>query len=184
MKFHSIILGLAALATSTPIPQVPSGTNIIHPSVRSQYSVSTGEIVYNTGIGLVSKTGSGSDTTTLLTIDIPAAAAGKTGVFNFALDNDASTTVSGSGLIDLYSSLQPATGSTNTWPPGNQRNNQLGRLRISKGASATWDPGFPTAGQGFTIPAAGSYGYELVGVYDGDHVQYSGANNGIWISWS
>jgi hypothetical protein len=184
MKFLSIALGFAALSSCAPVPQVPSGANIIRPSVRSQYSVSTGKISYNTGIGLISKTGTGSDITTLITITIPAAAAGKQGVFNFALDNTAATTVSGSGLLDLYSSLKPATGSADTWPPGNQRNIQLGRLKISKGAAATWVAALPTTAQHFTLPAAGTYGYELVGVYDRDLVQYSGANNGIWISWS
>jgi hypothetical protein len=182
MKFPSIVLGLAALAASTP---VPTGPTIITPTVRSQYYVSTGKISYNTGVGLISKTGgTASDITTLLTFTIPAAAVGKTGVFNFALNNAASTTVSGSAMLDLFSSLQPATASTNTWPPGNQRNIQLGRLQVAKGATATWVPGFPTAGQGFTITAAGTYGYELVGVYDIDLVSFTGANNGIWISYS
>jgi hypothetical protein len=146
--------------------------------------VSTGQINYNTGVGLISKDGMTSDVTTLLTINIPAAAAGKTGVFHFALDNSPYTRVTDSGLVDLFSSLQPATGSTSGWPPGNQRNNHLGRFQAVKGGAATWVAGFPTAAQGFILPAAGSYGFELVGVYDKDLVSYSGSNNGIWISYS
>ena len=182
MKLLSVVFGLVSLAVATPLPDAATGSNIIRPSVRSQYYVSSGRINYNTGFGYISKNQMTSDVTTLLTINIPPAAAGKTGMFHFALDNAASTTVTGSGLLDLFSSLQPATGPTTSWPPGNQRNNQLGRLQVAKGTTATWVPGFPTAAQSFTLPAAGSYGFELVGVYDKDLVSYSGSN-GIWISY-
>jgi hypothetical protein len=181
MKLLSIVAGLVSLAIAapTPEPQVPTSGNIIHPAVRSQYYVSSGRIVYNTGVGLISKNSSSSDITTLLTINVPAAAAGRTGTFNFALDNAAATTVSGSGLLDIFSSLQPATASAASWPPGNQRNNQIGRFKVVKNAAATSVFGSTT----FTIPAAGSYGYELVGVYDSDLISYSGSNNGFWISY-
>jgi hypothetical protein len=188
MKFLSTVSGLlslitVAVAAPTPAPQVPTGPNIIRPSVRSQYYVSTGAISYNTGVGLVSKNGRTGDITTLITINIPAAAVGKPVKFNFALDTAAATTVTGSGLLDLFSSLQPATASTSSWGPGNQRNVQLGRLSVSKGAAATWVAGFPTASQSYVFNAAGAYGFELVGVYDQDVVSWSGSNNGLWISY-
>jgi hypothetical protein len=49
MKFLSIIAGLVsiALATQTPIPQVPTSGNLIHPSVRSQYYVSSRARVFS-----------------------------------------------------------------------------------------------------------------------------------------
>jgi hypothetical protein len=186
MKYLTAVSSLfsliaVAVAAPAPAPQVPTGPNIIKPSVRSQYYVSTGAISYNTGVGLVSKNGRTSDITTLITINIPAAAVGKPVKFNFALDS--ATTVTGSGLLDLFSSLQPATASTSTWGPGNQRNIQLGRLHVTKGAAATWVAGFPTASQSYVFNAAGNYGFELVGVYDQDVVSWSGANNGLWISY-
>lgn len=177
MRFLSLVLGILSLTAAAPLPQVPTTGNIIAPSVRSQYYVSTGQIVYNTGLGLVQKTGTASDITTLVTITIPAAAAGKTGTFHFALDS--ASTVTGSGQIDIFTSLKPATASASTWPPGNQRNIQVGRIQAVKGGTATWVFGSAT----FTIPAAGTYGYELVGVNSVDLVSYKGANNGIWISY-
>jgi hypothetical protein len=177
MKLISLVVGLIGLTTAAPSPQVPTTGNIIHPSVRSQYYVSTGQIVYNTSLGLIQKTGTSSDITTLLTITIPAAAAGLTGTFHFALDS--ASIVTGSGQIDIFTSLKPAVSSTSAWPPGNQRNIEIGRIHAVKGGTATWIFGSAT----FTIPAAGTYGYELVGVNSADLVSYSGSNNGIWISY-
>jgi hypothetical protein len=184
MKLFSVLAGLLSLTAASPLPQVPAGANIITPVVSSQYDVSTGEIVYDTGLGLICKATGNSDVTTLFTFNVTAAACGKTGVFGFALDNAATTTVSGNQLLDLFSSLNPATASEDSWPPGNQRDNHLGRLNVVQDGAATWVDGFPVAGQGFTISAAGTYGYELVGVGDADLVSYASANNGIWISWS
>jgi hypothetical protein len=177
MKFLILFAGLISLSRATPFPQVPTTGKVITPSVRSQYYVSTGQIVYNTGLALVQKTGASSDITTLLTVKVPPAAAGKTGTFHFALDKSA--IVTGSGQIDVFTSLIPATSSTTSWPPGNQRNIQVGRIQVVKGGTATWVFGSAT----FTIPATGTYGYELVGVNSVDLVSFSGTNNGIWISY-
>jgi hypothetical protein len=178
MKFFlSLVAGLIGLTAAAPSPQVPTTGNIIRPSVRSQYYVSTGQIVYNTTVGLIQKTGTSSDITTLLTITIPAAAAGKVGNYHYALDSTA--IITGSGQIDIFTSLKPAVASASTWPPGNQRNTEVGRIQAIKGGTATWIFGNPT----FTIPAAGTYGYELVGVNTLDLVSYPAANNGIWISY-
>jgi hypothetical protein len=175
MKFLFFFTGLLSLSAATPSPQVPSP--IIRPSALSLYYVSTGRIIYNTGFTLVQKTGTTSDITTLLTVKFPPAAAGRTGTIHFAVDNSAAIT--GSGQIDIFTTLQPATSSTSSWPPGNQRNNQVGRIQVVKNGIATWVFGSAT----FTIPAAGTYGYELVGVNDVDRVSFSGANNGFWISY-
>jgi hypothetical protein len=180
MKSYSIFAALISVVAAIPFLQLQSGPNILTPTHQSQYYVSTGKIDYNTGVGLISKDGLTSDITTLLTFTFPAAAVGKTAVVHFALDFAGSTKVTGTGQLDLFSSIQPATASTLTWPPGNQRNNYLGRFQAAKGATATWLSGSPVT---FTITTAGNFGYELVGVGDKDLVAYSSNNNGIWISY-
>jgi hypothetical protein len=177
MKFLFLYAGLVSLSTVSAFPQVPTTGKVITPSILSQYYVSTGQIVYNTKFALVQKTGTTSDITTLFTLKFPAAATGKTGTFHFALDNSA--IVTGSGQIDVFTSLNPAISSTTSWPPGNQRNNQVGRIQVVKGGTATWVFGSAT----FTIPAAGTYVYELVGVNSIDLISFSGTNNGIWVSY-
>jgi hypothetical protein len=177
MKFLAIVAGLVSLSAAAPSPQVPNRGKNVTPFVYSQYYVSTGDIVYDTDRTLVRKTGVDSDITTLLTVYFPPAAAGKTGTFHFALDDSAFVT--GSGQIDIFTSLNPATSSTLSWPPGSQRNTQVGRIQVVVDDTATWIFGSAT----FTIPEAGTYGYELVGVNDADLVSFSGSNNGIWIHY-
>lgn len=142
MKYLSLSLAtLLSLTTAAPtyLPlsaRFPTGPNIITPSVISQYSVSTGAIDYSTDTGLVGKTGDGKDITTLITFSIPSGLTDKTCSLHFTLDpNDPNTTVEGSGKIDVHSSLKPAPPyDVSAWgPPGNQRNQHLGRLQVIDG---------------------------------------------------
>ncbi|EEY14539.1 predicted protein [Verticillium alfalfae VaMs.102] len=85
----------------------------------------------------------------------------------------------------LYTSLAPAPGCTSGWAPGNQRNVNLGRMSVQRGGLATWDATYssyltkrtPCKAPG-TVEA-----FELVGVYDNDHVSWNVAVAGARISY-
>jgi hypothetical protein len=177
------LLGLAASAPA-PLPWIPSGGSTILPAAVSQYDVWTGAIRYASGAGKIFKNGKTTDTTTLLTFNFPAASAGRTCAFHLYLDP--TSTLTGAANFDVFSSLQPATHSTSTWPPGNQRNNHLGRMKAALGAEATVLAGYPTAVGGFPCPAAGTVaGYEYVPTDDVTDIEWTqSATVGAYISWS
>ena len=127
MKFSLVsslitFVGLVAAAPA-PVPQIPASGNVIRATTRSQYSVWTGAINYNTTTGRIFKDGRTTDITTLLTFTYPAASAGRTCTFHLYLDT--ASTLTGTRTFDVFSSLYPAARSTTTWPPGNGRNQQL-----------------------------------------------------------
>jgi len=173
---------LLTLVHAVPVPQIPGGPNILSATTISQYSVYTGAIDFDTSSGKIFKTDippPSSDITTLVTFDLPAESAGQTCVFHFNLAPG--STLNGSGLFDVFTSLQPATESTTTWPPGNQRNNQVGRLQAAIG-EATYVSGFnPNSVQSFPCPS-GTWPIELVGVYDNDDIEWT-ADSGPYIVW-
>jgi hypothetical protein len=151
------------------------GSDYFTPSAIYNYDVGSGAINCHAAGGLVSKStnNNGHDITTLITFQYPAAAAGKKCQFAFYLDSSAILT--GSKKVDLFSSLEPAPGCTASWPPGNRRNNHIGRLSLSLGATATWDQKVSAyLTQPTDCKPAGTYeGYELVGVYDNDYVSWN-----------
>ncbi|KAH7120740.1 hypothetical protein B0J11DRAFT_507796 [Dendryphion nanum] len=200
MQFLSLaFLSLLTLTTAAPVakpepepvPAFPSGSNVITPREISLYNTGNGAITYRSGTGRVLKTGTGSDTTTLITFDIPSAAVGRTLEFGFTLDTAASSVVSGSQLLDVYKSLGPATRTTTGWGqgvPGNQRDQHQGRLRVVRGGEATYltqAQGFPVIAKSFAAPSApGVLAFELVGVYDRDEVSWDAAVNGAFLRWT
>jgi Ubiquitin 3 binding protein But2 C-terminal domain len=173
---------LLTLVHAVPVPQIPSGSNILSATTISQYSVYTGAINFNTSTGEIFKTDGpppSSDITTLVTFNLPTASAGQTCAFHFNLAPG--STLSGSGLFDVFTSLQPATQSTTSWPPGNQRNNQVARLQAAIG-EATYVSGFPNSVQSFPCPS-GTWAIELVGVYDNDDIEWDETDSGSYIVW-
>jgi hypothetical protein len=161
---------------------LPSGANILHPIARSQYEVWTGAVHYNTPTGKIFKNGKTTDVTTLLTFQMPTT----NGVpqiceFHFYLDNTA--TVSGSGLFDVFDSIAPATQSTTGWPSGNLRDNYAGRMKVTKPGEAVFQDGYGPDARAFPCPDAGLYGAELVGVYDVDDIEWTGAVAGAYIKY-
>jgi Ubiquitin 3 binding protein But2 C-terminal domain len=174
------LLTLSA-AVPAPLPQsFPTGSNIVKPSVRSQYEVWTGAILFNTGAGKIFKDGQTTDITTLVTFDFPVASQGKTCEFHFFLDSVA--TLSGSGLFDVFTSLAPAVQDTTSWPPGNQRNEQVARLSAVQPGEATYVDGFPNTIQSFPCPV-GTWAAEFVGVYDVDDIEWSGSGAGSYFEY-
>jgi hypothetical protein len=178
-------LSLVGIASAIPTPQysAPPPGNTIKPTTRSQYEVSTGAIHYDTPSGKIFKNGSGKDITTLLTFDLPASLQGKTCSFYFNLD--ATATATGTTQFDLFSSLNPATQSTISWPPGNERNQFMGRLQAVVPGEANYvaDVG-PTTGASFPCPYGGKFGYELVGAGDQVDIEWTPPSSSSYISWS
>jgi hypothetical protein len=166
--------------TSCPTP-VPS--NVIKPTLTSQYDVWTGAVRHKEQRGKIFKDGRTTDITTLITFNFPAASAGKTCTFHFDLSSDPAAKVSGNGQFDVFISLAPATRSTTTWPSGNLRDQYIGRMRAQPNVAATWVAGFPTFGQAFPCPAKQTYGGELVGTGDVDHIEWLASTSGAYIKW-
>jgi len=181
MKFSTAIAAAIIAATSSlasPLPQsVPAAPNrpstgtILYPIATSQYNVWTGAVNYGQTRGLISKTGTTADITTLVTFDVPSGWSGSKCqlFFNLGATDPAPT---GSQRADVFTSLGPANGPTTTWPNGNLRDQFEGRLVAVAGGSATWEQvidGIPV----FDCPDAGLFGGELVGVYDQDHIEWN-----------
>jgi hypothetical protein len=183
MKFTATLLSLVTLAISAPAPQIPASGAVIVPSAVSTYSVWTGAIQYNTGKGKIFKNGKTTDVTILLTFTIPAAAVGKTCSFHFYLGTG--STLTGATAFDVFSSLQPAKASTTSWPPGNQRNIQLGRLSAVLPGEATYLAGYPVVAKSYPCPAAGAVGLELVPTDDTTDIEWTqGGTVGAYVLYA
>ncbi|KAN0079347.1 hypothetical protein V8E54_004561 [Elaphomyces granulatus] len=197
--FSLLILGHASPVPNIPItdssclqpitlsgqaPLVPDihSAGLVRPTTLSPYTVSTGAINFNAPNGVIFKNnGQSSDITTLVTFNFPSESQGKTCSFHFFLDPSA--VLSGSGLFDVFTSLAPATHSTDGFPPGNQRNQQVARMQAVKPGEATYVSGFPNSIQSFPCPS-GVWPIELVGVFDVDNIQWLGFGVGPYVTWS
>jgi hypothetical protein len=177
------ILGFAS-ALPSPSPQnITSGANIIKPTTRSQYEVWTGAVHFNLQAGKIFKDGHTTDVTTLLTFNIPSAAASKTCEFHFFLSSDATSKLSGTGQFDVFTSLAPATKDTTTWPNGNLRDQHAGRMQAFLPGEAQWLDGFPTTGKSFPCPSGQILAGELVGTGDVDDIEWVAGNSGAYIKY-
>jgi Ubiquitin 3 binding protein But2 C-terminal domain len=182
MKFTTTLLSLVGLVAAAPAPQIPASGAVITPSAVSDYSVWTGAIAYNTGNGKIFKNGKTTDVTTLFTFTYPGASAGKTCTFHLYLSP--ASTLTGAKAFDIFSSLQPATKSTTTWPPGNQRNIQLARLSAVLGGEATYLAGYPQVAKSYPCPS-GTVGYEFVPTDDTTDIEWTqGAGVGAYITYA
>jgi len=159
----------------------------VFPIATSQYDVATGAISFGTARGLVSRspTNHGADTTTLVTFALDAAYSANLCQVVFGL-NDPSSSAAGTMQAQLFTSLAPATASTTTWPPGNQRNNDLGSIQAVKGGYATWLPGTgplaPANGFFKCSDIAGQlYGYEVVPQGDQVAISWPAGTDGVSI---
>lgn len=188
MLFKATLTSAFAAVTvlSAPLETIEErAISYFTPSAIWKYSVNSGAIA-STSTGQVSKSSDngGRDITALLTFTYPTAAQGKQCQFAFSLDNTA--TVRGSGKLDLFTSNSPAPGPKSGWGPGNQRNNHLGRLSVSKNNLATWDSTYSSYLTKKTpCKAPGTKeGFELVGVYDNDFISWNPSVAGPRIIYS
>ncbi|KAK7414043.1 hypothetical protein QQX98_007075 [Neonectria punicea] len=174
MMFKTLLAAVFATASVLAAPLESRAAPYFTPSALWKYNVRNGAIS-STSRGVVSKsdTNNGNDITALITFTYPSASAGKQCQFAFYLNNGA--TLTGSGKLDLYTSLSPAPGSTTGWGPGNGRNNHLGRLSAALGKTATWDATYSAYLTKKTpCKAPGTKeGFELVGVYDNDYISWN-----------
>jgi Ubiquitin 3 binding protein But2 C-terminal domain len=188
MKLHSATAFLLAAAASTtlaaPTPSALERRQIqeLYPDFTSQYNVGTGAITYNTGQGLISKspTNGGQDITTLVTFNIPAAWSSYS-TCRIVFTSDSTSSVSGSGRADVFTSISPAQQSTASWPPGNLRDVHVGRLLAAPGTEATWEQTYVGPDLPCAEIAGRAYGGELVGVYDTDYITWTPGTDGIKI---
>lgn len=174
MHFYKTIIATVLVATSAQAaPLEPRQSAYFLPSSIAHYSVNNGAISPST-TGFVFKHpgNGGQDVTTLLTFTYPDAAKGKQCQFAFYLDQTATNL--GSRKIDVFSSLQPATKATTGWGPGNQRDQNLGRLSTVKPGFATWDATYSSRLTQKTPCGAPNTtaSFELVGVYDNDYISW------------
>jgi hypothetical protein len=176
-------LAVIGLASAAPTPQgptaAPAGYTLLLPTTTSQYSVWTGAVSAGASQGKIFKDGRSSDITTLLTFDFPSSLAGQTCEFHFYLPSGSA--VSGSGTFDVFTSLAPAGASTTSWPSGNLRDQQYGRMRAVVGGEATWVEGFPSQGRSFPCPAGVRVGGELVPTGDADSINWAVGSAGGYI---
>lgn len=139
-----------------------------------QYSVNNGAIsAASSFIEIYKSTGNGGkDQTALVTFTYPAAAKGRQCQLEFHLPGNANP--AGSKKIDVFSSIKPASDSANSWGPGNQRNNHIGRLSVVVGGAATWDATYgPSLAFKTPCKKPGTVeAFELVGVYDFDSINW------------
>ncbi|KAH7063965.1 hypothetical protein BKA63DRAFT_174865 [Paraphoma chrysanthemicola] len=186
MLFTSItaasLLSLVAAAPASLQARWPPLSNILKPSVISQFDGSNGAITYNVATGSATKTNRG-DITTLVTFkpdfEIPAT----TCYLRFFLDgNDNAVKLGGSKQVNIFSSLQPAPEhNVAAWgPPGNQRNLDLGRFSLYKGGNGDIVYGPAT----FACPKKGSSaGFEVVPTGETDEVTWSASLSGLYLTW-
>lgn len=203
MHFSTIALtSLLSLASAAPAvldARMPKG-NTLAPSAISIYHGSNGAIDYGVARGEVSRNNwDGRDNSTLVTFNLNGQTLPNTCFLRFWLEpgtqssNPASGSFwSGTGLIDVFSSLQPAPveGSKGWGGPGNQRNNPLGRMKVNYNGDATVLDFAPNQLSGFKCPQIGDWnvknglvGFELVPVGDQDRVQWDGAVSGLYLNW-
>jgi hypothetical protein len=168
---------ITAVVTAISVSGAPLETRnevFFKPSALWKYNVGTGAITASV-VGEVDKfnTNRGQDITTLMTFIYPPEATGQKCQFAFGLDP--ADTLTGSKKLDLYTSNKPATASTTSWPPGNQRNIHLGRLNMVSGGDATWEARYNSylTNKVDCKPSGTVEGFEVVGVYDVDRVSWN-----------
>ena len=195
------VLSLASAAPASLEARFPTsrGNNVLPPSAISIYHSSNGAIDYGVRRSEVScKDWNGRDNSTLVTFDINGRTLPKKCNLRSCLEPNTQSSnpgsghsVSGTGLIDIFSSLQPTPvgGSKGRGGPGNQRNDYLCRVKVQN-QDAAIDASVPSQLEGTNCPKAGDWniknglvGYELVPVGGADRVQWDAAVSGLYLKW-
>jgi hypothetical protein len=173
----------AASTPASPYGQQPIAALL--PDFTSQYTASTGAVDFHTSRGLVSRSpqNGGSDITTLVTFELPEQYANNQCQLVFDLGGDYSSSVSGTGKAQLFTSLAPADKDSSTWPSGNLRNQHLGTIQVNAYGRATWEagsgPGASVEGKFPCSAIAGKiYGGEVVPVGDVDYISWAAGVDG------
>jgi hypothetical protein len=205
MHFNTIafitLLSLASAAPASLEARFPNsrGTRVLLPLVNSLYHGFNGSIDYGVRRGEVSRENwNGRDNGTLVTFDLNGRTLPERCNLDFYLepnvqssDPSAGSFASGTRLMDIFSSSQPApVGGSKGWGgPGNQRDNHLGRVEVQN-QDAKIVPTISSRLRGFPCPKIGDsnvknglVGYELVPVGDAVRVQWDTAVSGLYFNW-
>ncbi len=165
---------------SSPSVQSQQPVAAILPDFTSQYTASTGAIDFHTSRGLVSRApqNGGKDITTLVTFELPSQYASNQCQLIFDFGGDVSSSISGTGKAQIFTSLAPAEQDTSSWPSGNLRNQNLGTIQVSAQGRALWEagsgPGASVDGRFPCADIAGKiYGGEVVPVGDTDTISWA-----------
>jgi hypothetical protein len=172
--------GIFAIAATAPTPQAGSTPVEIKPTAYSKYWVSTGRVEYGSQGGWVFKNGRDSDVTTLVTFEIPAQYAGRKCEFGLTVDGPEGI-LGGTQTVDLFSSLAPATEHAPTWPNGNLRDQNVGRMKVdSYSKQGSYLDGFPNKAKSFPC-VAGTIAGEMVGTGNQDELYWTTLSKGAYI---
>jgi hypothetical protein len=164
----------SSTATTLATSYIPASTSEpsyynsrLQPEVISRYHSINGAVEFNVNGGVIQRVqGSGDDISTLATFYIPSSAYGKQCSFGFDVDYTVNFEPNPS-QFDVFTSIKPAWADSATWPSGNLRDQQVGRMKLSaKPGAATFVDGQPTAAKTFPCPAGNYIAGELVPVGD------------------
>ncbi|KAF2124993.1 hypothetical protein P153DRAFT_370317 [Dothidotthia symphoricarpi CBS 119687] len=186
-------------AVFTLVPETPTAVekrqpNVLKPSSIAIYHSFNGAITPPVSQGEVSRNSSnGRDTTTLVTFDLNGRTLPPTCSLRFHLDpKDSIASCTGTGHIDVFSSLKPAPieGSAGWGGPGNQRNVPLGRMQVHGDGDATVLDFAPNQLGAFSCLEVGGLGveggvlaFELVPVGEQYRVTWDAGRSGLFLSW-
>jgi hypothetical protein len=166
---------------------LPGAVGYLAPRETTQFNTGTGSLIC-TANGLISRNpaNAGRDTTTLSTFAFDDSFAGKQCQLYFRLG--AGVLSGTSRKLQLFSSLNvsPACGtpggSIPTWPPGNQRNQQIANVDIVPNGEGTIYPEFSAP---FVVPtpcpAGQRIGFELGPTGDDITVRYNATMEGLFM---
>lgn len=188
------LLSLAAAAPTAVEKRWPTDSSSLQPSAISIYHHFNGAIDYGVSNGEVSRAQwNGRDNSTLVTYDLNSRTLPATCSFKFWLESDSASLFSGTGQVDIFSSLQPAPvgGSPGWGGPGNQRYLNLGRFEVKYNGNAVVITNVaPNQLNSFPCPKIGDFnvknglvGYEIVPVGDSVRVEWSSAVSGLLLDW-
>jgi hypothetical protein len=172
-SFTAITSLLIASAAAAPITETTSKIQrravvaTIGYTTASTYFGATGEVQYGVNSGHIFRDGVQSDQSTLVTFDIPQAYAGLDCTFQLSLDGP-DDYASGSKEFNIFTAIKPATASAASWPSGNLRDQDGGRMKFvgadaygnAKG-DAVYVEDIPHPAKSFKCPT-GIVGGELV----------------------
>lgn len=157
---------VALLTTSCTIAASASPTchgsqNILYPNTTSLYDVSTGLTEAGVKQGCIKNIeGDKTVITTLVAFEVPCDWAQRKCKFLF--ETEASNTPK---RVDVFTSLQPTTGSGSKPSGSNNRDDFVGRFVVNDHDIAYWEL-VSAKGPEFPCPSGEIVGYELVGVYN------------------
>ncbi|KAF2676411.1 hypothetical protein K458DRAFT_424729 [Lentithecium fluviatile CBS 122367] len=173
------LISLLGLTTAAPIEEKrwPSDPTIIKPTYISNYNINTGGLTYNPAVGKAKF----DKTSTISTFTIPSTLSGRKCSLNFHISpSDTAATLSAATGVQVFSTNQvPPTYNVASWgPPGNQRNQHYGNLKLQKPGNGVVDD-WPQTLKEFPCPV-GTYAWEVVAKWD-VAVEYGSGVSGLYI---